>query len=297
MESVMRRARRAVSCDRVARWCAVLMYTAAPCLAAAQPAPPPSGCDARLLTRATQGSTAYRVRGKAAVAWCEGTYVADVGNVELLLEGFMRPLSVDSTRVRRVDTLWVEWTASPGSEVQIMARSRARGYYQLDVRVRTDSTGRGRWAWPTDVLRQQQVYPFGIPIVRPSPQVWVQAVTLRPGAGTVDSIHLPLRIRTMGDTAPPPRDVELRLFVRTAVENLRTTLHRLDDNGARTPVTMLPDCRAPYGGTGGTTPVVVRVCLPPDAPGGLYELTVGADADGAMVRTKTVRFWLRGAAR
>ncbi|MCA0374478.1 MAG: hypothetical protein LCH84_02340 [Gemmatimonadetes bacterium] len=267
---------------------------------AAQPAAPvaaPAVCDAKLLRAATQGTTAYRVRGRG-TTWCEGTYAEEVGGVEMTLEGFGRPLLVDSTRARRIDTLWVEWQAPPGSDVRLIGRSRARGFYQLDAQLRTDSTGRGRWPWPTDVLRQQAVFPFGIPIVRPAPEVWVQAIAaVRAGSGTVDSVHVPVRLTYAGDTTPPSANFELRLLVNTRIERARATVQRRGEDGALVAVAMRDGCRAPYGGLGRGSPLVVPVCLASDAPGGVYTLTVGGDASGAMARPAVMRFWIRGVAR
>ena len=295
-----RRARRGYNC-------AACVVTSA---ARAQPTLPPS-CNAKLAKAAVGRDTmSYRVRG-ASAKWCEGVLVKhEVGNIELKLQAFTGvTAAIASSALRRLDTLVVEWNAPPGMKVHILARQSTNplaDYYQMDVEVPTPANGAGSWNWPVEVIKRAGMWPVAVADARAGnlpPAISVQAVGRMPNGGS-DSVYLPVRIGPKGSarggtaeaSQAPVERLQITMMAKERVTVRRPSLFRIGADSSTTPVVMARGCPAVTGGAVGGDPVTIPICMPADAPAGMYVVALGALNDGAMLAATGIRFYYRAPA-
>lgn len=267
----------------------------------------PPGCDARLQKAGARHDTsAYRVRGTT-TKWCEGVLVRqEVGNIELRLRAFTQSVApVDTATLRKIDTLLVEWTAPPGMVVHIVARQSTDAladFYQLDVEVPTPANGRGTWRWPTEVIKRARMWPLPVEDAGGDlpPVVSVQAVG-RMRANQTDSVYVPVRIVPSADTVAKPQAgppvFRITMTAKERVTVRRPSLFRLADDGSTAPIALARRCPAVTGGAVGGDPVTIPVCMPADAPSGLYLVALSAAGNAAMIKATGVRFYYRAPSR
>ena len=224
-----------------------------------------SQCDTTVLNSAS-GNNAYRVRGDR----CEGTYGRKVAqDKRLLVVSFVG--SLEEYVPRPQGTLNVYWAMAPNASdsVRVAARSfNRKPFYAMDTRRAVSDR---RFAWPLEVLFQEQLRRANLGVV-----AWTEQNV----GGARRRIYLPVHV-TAGSAAAAGDVYEITLFPSVRPDSLFVTLSQLDSLGA--PVDSIWKRRLlNYGIYQAEVPIRIR--LPQLPSSGLYQVDIlGRQRNGRAI--------------